>query len=142
MLYLAADHAGYELKDFFKKKLHERGIAFEDFGTFSNEMDDYPAYANRVAKSVLKSEGKGILICGSGIGMSIAANRHKGIRAAVVWNNESARRSREEEDANIACLPARLISKISGWEIVSTFMATTFSHLDRYKRRIKQLDAQ
>lgn len=141
MLYIAADHAGYNMKEFIRTRMAERGVAFEDFGTFSTEQDDYPAVANRLAKEVLKNNGTGILICGSGVGMSIAANRHKGIRAALLWGRAVARRSREEEDANVACLPARLVTNEEAWEIASTFLSTTFSHLDRYKRRVKQLDA-
>jgi len=140
MLFMAADHAGYKLKTDIGLRLKESGVTFEDFGTFSDEMDDYVGYANHVAKEVAKHKGRGILICGSGEGMAIAANRHKGIRAVVVWNEESARRSREEDDANILCLPARLISPELAWAATTVFLGTTFSHLDRYKRRIRQLD--
>lgn len=141
MLYIAADHAGYKLKESLTHMLATRSIAFEDFGTFSDELTDYPAYAKQVSKEVLKYNGRGILICGSGAGMTISANRHKGIRAAVAWNQEVAKRIREEDDANILCLPARLINDDQAWEIVSTFLSTTFAHLDRYKRRLKQIDA-
>lgn len=141
MLYIAADHAGYKFKEYIRTRLAERGVAFEDFGTFSTEQDDYPSYANRVAKAVIRSDGKGILICGSGIGMSIAANRHRHIRASLCWSQAVARRAREEEDANILCLPSRLITAEDAWEIALVFLSTTFAHLDRYKRRIRQLDA-
>lgn len=141
MLYLAADHAGYQLKAYLHQQLAERGVAFEDFGTFSDKMDDFPGYAKRVAKEVVKHHGRGILICGSGHGMTIVANRYKGVRAITAWSPEAARRSREEEDANVLSLPARMISEKEAWEIVSTFLATTFTHLDRYKRRVEQTDA-
>ncbi|HSX41966.1 MAG TPA: RpiB/LacA/LacB family sugar-phosphate isomerase [Candidatus Saccharimonadales bacterium] len=141
MLFLASDHAGYELKEHIHLRLHERGVAFEDFGTFSEKMDDFPGYALRVAKEVVKHHGRGILVCGSGHGMTIVANRFKGVRAITAWNAEAAKRGREEEDANILSLPARLVTNEEGWEIVSTFLATSFAHLDRYKRRIEQTDA-
>ena len=140
MLYLAADHAGFELKEQIAHHLASRNIAFEDFGTFSTEMDDFPPLARQVALAVKKKNGRGILICGTGQGMAIQANRYTGVRAAVVWSDEVSRRAREEEDANIICLPARIISIEQAWSAVSTFLATTFSHQDRYVRRIKQLD--
>ena len=140
MIFLAADHAGYKMKEFIAHKLASTGIAFEDFGTFSEQMDDYPVHAKRVAKEVLKHRGTGILVCGTGEGMAIAANRYKGIRAIVAWNEEVANRSREEDDANIVCLPARMISDELAWEVVSVFLSTQFEHLERYIRRVKQLD--
>ncbi len=142
MLYLASDHAGFKLKEYLIHELAKRSIPFEDFGAYTDdETDDFTSYAKRVSKAVLKRKGEmGILICGTGIGMSIAANRYNGIRAAVVWEQEAARRAREEDDANIACLPARLITNQMAWEVVSTFLSTTFTHLERYKRRIKQTD--
>lgn len=141
MLYIASDHAGFSMKEHLAHQLATRSIVFEDFGTFTDDLTDYPAYAEQVSKAVLKHQGRGILICGTGAGMDIAANRHKGIRAAVAWNTEVARRIREEDDANILCLPARIISNDEAWEVTSTFLGTTFAHLDRYKRRIKQIDA-
>lgn len=141
MLYLGADHAGFDTKEFIAHKLASRGITFEDFGTFNPDQNDsFVAYAKQVAKAVLKKDGRGILICGTGVGMGIMANRYKGIRAGVAWNEEVARRAREEDDVNIICLPSRIISEDIAWNIVSTFLSTTFSHLDRYKRRIKQID--
>lgn len=140
MLYLAADHAGYEQKEFVAHKLAIEGVAFEDFGTFSREMDDYPIHARRVAREIAKHSGLGLLFCGTGVGMSIVANRTKGIRAAVVWNEEVAKRSRDEDDANIACLPARIISNEAAWEVIRTFLATSFGHEERYKRRVKEID--
>lgn len=141
MLFIAADHAGFELKDYLRHQLATRNVAFEDFGTFSPKKNDsYVEYANKVAKAVIKSNGRGILICGSGAGMTMAANRHKKIRAAVAWNREAAFRARDEDDANILALPARLIDATAAWEIVSTFLSTTFDHDEQHKRRIDQLD--
>lgn len=140
MLFLAADHAGYELKEFIRHKLANRNVAFEDFGTFSSEPVDYPGYAHKLARAVVKHKGRGIMFCGSGEGMAIAANRHKGIRASVVWKREVARETREDNDANVLSLPARFIEPDEAWEVVSTFLSTTFSHEDRHKRRISQID--
>lgn len=140
MLFLAADHAGYELKEFIRHKLATRNVAFEDFGTFSEEPVDYPGYAHKLAKAVVKHKGRGILFCGSGEGMAIAANRHKGIRASVAWSKEIASETREDNDANVLSLPARFVDQNLAWEIVSTFLSTTFSHEDRHKRRIGQIE--
>ena len=140
MLFLAADHAGYELKESIRHRLTTKGISFEDFGTFSDRPVDYPGYAKQVAKAVKKHNGKGILFCGSGEGMAIAANRFKGIRASVVWDEDVARETREDNNANVLSLPARFISEEKAWEIVSVFLSTSFTHEDRHKRRVEQID--
>ena len=141
MLYLAADHAGYEYKEFVAHKLAADGIAFEDFGAFSNEpRDDYPIFARRVAKAVVKEKGRGLLFCGSGEGMAIVANRQKHIRAVVAWQPAVAREAREDNDANILSIPARFVSREECWEIVRTFLATSFSHEERHRRRLQQID--
>ncbi|MEX0594482.1 MAG: RpiB/LacA/LacB family sugar-phosphate isomerase [Patescibacteria group bacterium] len=142
MLFLAADHAGYELKEAVRHRLTTRGVPFEDFGTFSDKAVDYPGYARQVAKAVLKHNGKGILFCGSGEGMAIVANRSKGIRAAVVWDEDVAKETRDDNDANIISLPARFIGEQKAWDIISAFLSTSFSHQDRHKRRIKQIDEE
>lgn len=140
MLFIAADHAGFDLKEKIRHKLAERKVAFEDFGTFSSAPDDYPGVAKQLAKAVLKHDGKGILICGSGEGMAIVANRFKGIRAAVLWNERVTVEAREDNDINVISLPARFIGFETAWEIVSAFLSTSFSYADRHKRRIKQID--
>jgi ribose 5-phosphate isomerase B len=141
MLFLGADHAGLEQKEFVAHKLAADGISFEDFGAFSPEpRDDYPIYATRVSREVIKEKGKGILFCGSGEGMAIVANRHKGVRAVVAWKPEIAREAREDNDANILSIPARFLTNDEAWEIVRTFLATSFSHEERHKRRIRQID--
>ena len=140
MLFLAADHAGFELKEKIRHKLAECKIAFEDFGAFSTEPDDYPGVAKQLAKAVLKHDGKGIMICGSGEGMAIVANRFKGIRAAVVWESRVAVEAREDNDINVVSLPARFIDAATAWEIVSAFLSTSYSHAERHKRRLKQID--
>jgi ribose 5-phosphate isomerase B len=141
MLFLAADHAGFSMKSEMSHRLAKRGVIFEDLGTFSDESVDYPGIARKLAKAVVKHGGKGIMICGSGEGMAIAANRHKGVRAAVVWNKEVARETREDNDANVISLPARFIDDDTAWDIISTFLSTTFSHEERHKRRIEQIDS-
>ncbi|MEK7170995.1 MAG: RpiB/LacA/LacB family sugar-phosphate isomerase [Patescibacteria group bacterium] len=141
MIFLAADHAGFDLKEKICHKLAERKIAFEDFGTFSRKPVDYPGLASQLAKAVLKHDGKGIMVCGSGQGMAMSANRLRGIRAAVVWSPRMAIETREDNDSNIISLPARFIDESTGWEIVSAFLSTSFSHADRHKRRIKQIDS-
>jgi ribose 5-phosphate isomerase B len=142
MLFLAADHAGYELKEAIRHRLTTRGVPFEDFGTFSDKSVDYPGYAKQLVKAVKKHSGKGLLFCGSGQGMAMVANRTKGIRAAVVWDEDVARETREDNDANVLSLPARFISEEKAWEIVSAFLSTSFSHEDRHKRRINQIDSE
>lgn len=141
MLYLAADHGGWKMKEFLTHELAHRGIAFEDFGAFHEQPnDDYPGYAKQVAKAVIKSGGRGVLLCGSAQGVAITANRFKGIRAMVGWSTEVAVAAREDDDVNVLCLPARFISNETAWEILSTFLSTTFNHDDKYKRRINQID--
>lgn len=140
MIYLAADHAGYEQKEFVAHKLSADNIAYEDFGTFSKDAVDYPRFAKQVARAVLKTKGRGLLFCGSGQGMAITANRSKGIRAAVVWNKETATETRLDNDANIISIPSRFINDEEAWEIVRAFLATTFSFETRHVRRIKQVD--
>lgn len=140
MIYLAADHAGFQVKEYICHKLSERQLPFEDFGTFSEEPVDYPGFAKRVAKEVARGRGVGVLACDSGEGMAIAANRYKNVRASVVWSEEVAIETREDNDANIVVLPARFISREKAWDIVSSFLSTTFSHESRHKRRIHQID--
>jgi len=140
MLFLASDHAGYRLKEFIRQKLTERGVSFEDFGSFSADSVDYPGYAKKLTEAVIKNNGKGVLFCGSGQGMAIAANRHKNARAAVAWNADVAREAREDNDANILSVPARFIDNETAWEMVLTFLSTTFPREERHVRRIKQID--
>ena len=124
---LGADHAGFELKDALKSVLDELGVSYDDLGTSSSASVDYPDYAQAVASGVVEGRfDRGILVCGSGIGMSIAANKVDGIRAAVVTEAESARLSRAHNDANVIALGARLTSEADAAEIVRTFLNTEF----------------
>ena len=138
---IGSDHAGVNLKQKIKSLLMTENIIFEDVGTVSsNEPVDYPVIAKKVANLVKKDEKtKGILICGSGTGMSIAANRVKGIRAAMCYDKYSAKMSREHNDSNILCLRSRYFPFEKSKEIVKTWLDTKFSKLKRHKDRIAQL---
>lgn len=140
MIFIASDHGGYELKEKIRYRLAIRGIAFEDYGTFSNKAVDYPEFAKRVAKSVVKTKGKGILFCRSGQGMAIAANRYPGVRAVVAWSSEIAEEARSDNDANILSLAADYLSETEAWEIINHFLITPFNGHERHIRRISQLE--
>ena len=136
---LGADHAGFELKDALKRVLDELGVSYDDLGTSSSASVDYPDYAQAVASGVVEGRfDRGILVCGSGIGMSIAANKVHGIRAAVVTEAESARLSRAHNDANVIALGARLTSEADAAEIVRTFLNTEFMG-GRHAERVEKI---
>lgn len=141
MIAIACDHGGYEYKQIIMQHLADRNIQYRDFGTDSPESCDYPDFAQPVAKAVAAGEfEKGILICGTGIGMSIAANKVKGIRAAVCGDSFSVRATREHNDANILCLGARVISEAKALEITDIFLDTPFSGDERHIRRISKIE--
>ncbi len=141
MIGLGCDHGGYELKTLIKAYLTEHGIECRDYGTYSNESCDYPVFAKAVANAVAKGEcDRGILICGTGIGMSITANKVKGIRAALVHDVFSAKATREHNDSNILCMGARVIGPGPALEIVKAFLETDFSNDLRHIRRIKMIE--
>lgn len=136
---LASDHAGFHGKEAIKKTLDEMGLSYEDFGTTSLDSVDYPDYAETVARAVAKGEyEKGILVCGSGIGMEIAANKVPGIRAALAWNEETARVSRSHNDANIVAIGERTTPIETINQIVRTFLTTEFDG-GRHARRIEKI---
>jgi ribose 5-phosphate isomerase B len=136
---LGADHAGYELKERIKPLLDGLQISYEDFGTISNHSVDYPDFAAAVARGVAEGRfDRGILACGSGIGMAIAANKVAGVRAASVVDVESARLSREHNDANVLALGARVTPADRALEIVRTFLDTPFEG-GRHERRIRKI---
>lgn len=141
-IFLGADHNGFELKEKIHAYLLEAGHQVVDKGDERfNKDDDFPMYAARVASEVLANEGSvGILICGSGQGMCMAANRYKGIRASLVWNEDSAYEARDDDDSNVLCLPSGQITFAEAREIVDTWLNTPFSGAARYKRRNQQLD--
>lgn len=136
---LGADHAGVDLKDAIRQLLGERGLTVEDLGTSSHESVDYPDFALRVALAVASGRfDRGILICGTGIGMAIAANKIGGIRAAVVGDLESARLCREHNDANVLAIGARVTSIDRALAIVGLFLDTAFEG-GRHQRRIDKI---
>ena len=139
MIIIGSDHAGYKLKELIKKYLHEINEDFIDVGTDSEQSCDYPIFAEKAAKKVINTENaKGILVCGSGIGVSIAANKVKGIRAALCMNDELAEMSRRHNDANILCLGARYIDFEAAKKIIKIFLSTEFEG-GRHKRRIREI---
>lgn len=138
---LGADHAGFALKDALKSTLDTLGVQHHDFGTSTPDSVDYPDFAQAVAEGVASGRfDRGILVCGSGIGMSIAANKVPGVRAAVITDEESARLCREHNDANVLALGARLTAADSAQAIVSTFLATAFEG-GRHTRRVDKIHA-
>ena len=138
---IASDHGGFELKEFLVRELKKEGFDIINFGTNSLDSVDYPEYAQKVAKSILNKEfEKGILVCGTGIGVCISANRFKGIRAGLCHTVDEARLIREHNDANIICFGGRTTDKKVALECVKIFMETKFEG-GRHKRRIDKIDA-
>jgi ribose 5-phosphate isomerase B len=136
---LAADHAGYEEKEKIKKILDDLGIEYSDMGTTSTDSVDYPDYAQKVADAVSKGEvEQGLLVCGSGTGMAIAANKVRGVRAAVAWNPVIARLAREHNDANVLALPARFMSDSDAVEVVKAWFEAGFDG-GRHAKRVEKI---
>jgi ribose 5-phosphate isomerase B len=141
MIAIGSDHGGYELKTEIMAHLKEKGIDFKDFGSYSKESCDYPVYAKKVAESILSKECTlGILVCGTGIGISITANKIKGIRAALCHDCFSAEATRLHNNANILALGGRVVGPGLALKIVDTFLETPFSEDDRHIRRINQIE--
>lgn len=137
---IGADHGGFELKEQLLSEYVRDDVKFEDIGTFSSESCDYPVIADKVVECVLSGRANlGVLICGTGVGISIAANRNKGIRAALLYSNEVAALAREHNDANIAVFGARTQNKKDVMQYLDTFLATPFSNGERHCRRIAEL---
>lgn len=141
MIAVGSDHGGFELKKEVMEHLKMRNIEYKDFGTYSRESCDYPVYAKKVAESVLNHECEfGILICGTGIGISISANKMKGIRAALCHDCFSAEATRSHNDANILAMGARVVGSGLALKIVDTFLDTPFSNDERHIRRINLIE--
>jgi len=137
---IGADHAGFALKERLVDELRRLGYEPLDLGTHSTESTDYPDYAHEVAARVEHHDvERGVLLCGTGLGMAYAANRHPGVRAAVAWTPEVARLAREHNDANVLILPARFVSPEDGLEILKTWLATDFAG-GRHARRLAKID--
>jgi RpiB/LacA/LacB family sugar-phosphate isomerase len=145
-IYLGADHGGFHLKEELEKYLIKAGYTVEDQGNdVLDPDDDYPQFAAKVATKVLASddaESRGILLCTGAQGVAIAANRHRGIRASVVWDAHEAKMTRNDNDSNVLCLPGRLMKDNHAlWQgIVETWLSTPFSRAARHHRRVKELD--
>jgi ribose 5-phosphate isomerase B len=142
-IYLGADHAGYELKNILSDYVVHTGQEVEDLGAKTlDEDDDYPRYAYSVASKILggNDDDRGILICGSGQGMAMAANRVNGVRAALCWSEESARAARRDDDANVLVLPARFITSDEAEAIMNAWLKTAFTADPKYKRRLDELE--
>lgn len=137
---LGADHGGYQLKEVIKKYLTEKGYEVLDKGTYSTDSVDYPDYAKAVAQSILNKEADyGVLVCGTGLGISIAANRYKGIRAALCNNTTMAKLTREHNNANILALGGRTTGDVLALDILDTFLNTEFQG-GRHQHRIDKMD--
>lgn len=146
-IYLGSDHAGFDLKDRVFAYLAKRDIEVEDVGAkYLDTDDDFPQFAQMAALKVIgddSDDAKAILICGGGQGMAMAANRFKGIRASVIWDSEEARMTRNDNDCNVLCLPARVLLRENDtvWhDILDTWLNTPFANATRFRRRNAELD--
>jgi len=143
MIYLGADHGGYAMKEDIKKWLDRRGVGYVDCGALSfDHGDDYPSIADAVAKKVaLQKKNRGIILCRSGNGVAIAANKTRGIRAAVCWNAPSARKSVEDDHANILSLPSDYVTTAEAKKIVRAWLDARPSTADRHVRRVRAINS-
>ncbi len=137
---IGSDHAGFLTKEFIKRTLVEKGYTIRDFGTFSDESMDYPDSAHPLSKAIQNGDYHyGILICGSGNGMAIVANKYKGIRAAICWNDQVTELARKHNNANIIALPARFISMEEAAKLSLLFIKTSFEK-GRHVRRVEKIE--
>lgn len=141
MIFIASDHRGFELKERLKKRLVDGGFEITDLGNdHLDENDDYVIFAEKVAKAVVNDKTNfGIILCGSGAGVDMVANKIDGIRSALVFDITRAKQAREHEDANVISLPADILDEESALEIVEVFLATLFSEAKRHIRRLEEL---
>jgi ribose 5-phosphate isomerase B len=146
-VFLGADHQGYHLKEKVEAYLSKRKVDVEDIGAHElDPVDDFPQYAQMAVMKILgedeKTDPRAILVCGGGQGMCMAANRFKGIRASVVWDSFEAKMTRNDNDSNVLCLPARLLDDEAAlWQdIIDTWLKTPFANAPRYRRRNMELD--
>lgn len=138
---IGSDHGGFSLKTLILAHLEQQGIEVEDVGCYSEDSCDYPVIAKEVAQKVLLTSGRGILVCGTGIGMSIAANKFKGIRASLCCDTYSARMTRKHNDSNILCIGERVIGPGLALDIVDEWLVTDFEG-GRHERRINMLEIE
>ncbi|MFH0937137.1 MAG: RpiB/LacA/LacB family sugar-phosphate isomerase [Candidatus Daviesbacteria bacterium] len=142
MIYLGADHRGFELKEKIKTRLIDEGYKVTDLGNdHLDENDDYVDFAYKVAQAVVElPENEGIILCGSGAGVDMVANKVEGIRSALAFDVARAKQAREHEDANVISLPADTLDEEIAWEIVKTFLETPFSGEEKHVRRLEKLE--
>lgn len=136
---IGSDHAGFDYKEHLRQKFTEQGFEVNDFGAYSTDSADYPDFAHPVAQSV--EDGKtnfGILICGSGNGVCITANKHKGVRAALCWNNDLAALARQHNNANVICIPSRFVDLETAVSMAETFLRTEFEG-GRHQKRVEKI---
>lgn len=139
---IAADHGGFEYKQQLVNDIREQGYELTDLGAFNDSPSDYPDFAEAVATAIIKKDAeRGILICGSGVGVSVAANKFAGVRAGVCHDAYSAHQSVEHDDVNVLCLGQRVIGIEVARELILTFLAAKFSHATRHERRLKKIAA-
>lgn len=139
---IGSDHAGFKLKNEMLVYLLEKGVELQDFGPDSADSVDYPDFAHKVAESVADGDNDlGILICGSGNGVCITANKHKGIRAALAWEEEIASLARQHNNANILCVPARFVSKQKAFRIVDAWLNAEFEG-GRHQNRVSKIEGE
>ncbi len=140
MIAIGSDHGGYELKEELKRYFDEKNIEYTDYGTYSEERTDYPIYAKKVAEAILNKEAdKGILICRSGFGMTVAANKYRGIRAASVYNEQSAKFAKSDDDINVLTLGADYLTTNKAICIVRNWIAEEFKG-GKYEERLKMIE--
>lgn len=138
-LSIGCDHAGFDYKDTIIEHLRQQGHTVQDFGTYSTDSVDYPDFVHPVAESIEKGTAQlGILLCGSANGVAMTANKHRDIRAAIVWQNELAALARQHNNANIICLPARFISQQNAIQFVDTFLKASFEG-GRHQNRVDKM---
>ena len=141
MIALASDHGGFDLKAAVIKHLEERGLEYKDFGTYDKNSCDYPDFGRAAAEAVAQGVcDRGIVICTTGIGISIVANKVRGIRCALCSEKTSARLTREHNDANMLAMGGGMIGEVQALEIVDTFLHTPFSEMEKHSRRIKKIE--
>jgi ribose 5-phosphate isomerase B len=141
MIYIGADHRGYKHKEYIKRRFTEENLAFVDKGDeVLNSQDDYVDYAKAVGDEVIKDPShKGVLLCGSGVGVDMVANKIDGVRCSLVHDNSGAQQSREHEDANVIALPADKLHEEEAYQIIKTFLTTPFSGEARHVRRLEKM---
>jgi len=143
LIYIGADHRGFKLKESIKKFLKDSGYQMVDVGNEAyQEDDDYPDFAAKVGKAIMEEPftRRGILICGSGVGVDIVANKFKGVRSALVCNSDQAYLSRNDDDVNVLCLAADFLDEETASKIVKTWLATPFSGESRFRRRLQKIN--